>query len=173
MSLKKTLFAASLRLVLISCQESDKKVDPVIFESLNEVTPVKDNPEELAVLLSDFESLFIELMGFRNNKDFKEFGFSSSGNYNDWADKAKEFQSRPNAELLSAKNIKSTSLLQLGYAYAGSSESKSTHLFLKLSEALEMTAIEKLKLNEDFIITVDEKLELYKELNDGEKHLVF
>lgn len=90
-----------------------------------------DEAEKLKVVFTEFKDLYKELMGFKNDKDFKRLGFGKGGKYNNWLQKVKVLKQNTDSKLLLKKGILIGELEQLGLAYASSrgKETKVTKTF--------------------------------------------
>ncbi|GGI56971.1 hypothetical protein [Winogradskyella haliclonae] len=76
--------------------------------------------ESEANVLEEFNELYSELLRFKNKEDFKKFGFSVGGPYNDWLKKVKRLKNNPNSKKLLEKGFVAGELESLGIAYAAS-----------------------------------------------------
>lgn len=87
------------------------------------VDEIQDESEKV---LTEFKSLYTELMGFKNKEDFKKYGFMIDGPYNSWLKRVKELRNSHDLKILINKNIFVDDLMQLGFAYVGSKGKETT-----------------------------------------------
>jgi len=130
MNLKKLYLLTLVALSVISCQNEKK-----IKETENVKTEAVDNKEKVEQIFGEFKLLYNELLEFKDEKDFQEFGFGVGGvdyiygdkPYNDWLQSVEKLKNNPDSQLLLQKGISSGELEQLGLAYA-SSKGKETEV---------------------------------------------
>ena len=124
-------------LITISCgtqQNSEKKT-----------APLSEN-ERLELILGEFNTLYQELLTFKETPDFKTYGFGSEGSNSTWLYDVEKLKSKPDSKLLlKEKGIVPEDLEKLGLAYALSEgqETEVTKMFNKLfQKALHSKPIE-------------------------------
>ena len=124
---------AFLTALFLSCQldkskkpsEKDQipKKEKIIItkENMNNDSIVSKKTEENETnVLEEFNELYRELLRFKNKEDFKKYGFSIGGPYNDWLKKVKRLKKHPNSKKLIEKGFVAGELESLGIAYAAS-----------------------------------------------------
>ena len=124
-------------LIVISCgtkQSSDKKTEPL------------SENERLELILGEFNTLYQELLTFKETQDFKTYGFGSEGSNSNWLYKVEKLKNNPDSKLLlKEKGIVPEDLEKLGLAYAVSEghETEITKMFNELfKKALHSKPIE-------------------------------
>ncbi len=133
--MKKVLFLTLLAISILSCQNSKKEVKETPSVKVEEV----DNTEKIEKIFGEFNTLYSEILNFKDKSDFKTSGFGQGGPYHEWLTKVQDLKENPDAKLLLQKNIIAGELEQLGLAYASSKgkETEVTKNFNKLfSEAI-------------------------------------
>jgi|TARA_R110002072_G_scaffold294226_1_gene464188 hypothetical protein len=120
---------------LTSCKNEpkEKKETGVIERKTVKVKKV-DNTEKINQVFEHFESLYKELIKFKDNSNFKKYGFGKGGKNYEWLNKVRKFKSNPDSKLLLKKGVLIGELEQLGMAYANSKgkETEVTKTFNKI-----------------------------------------
>ncbi|HMI64946.1 MAG TPA: hypothetical protein VK517_02855 [Cyclobacteriaceae bacterium] len=75
---------------------------------------------EAEVVFAEFKSLYNELLKFKNAENFKRYGLTEGGPYNNWLKKVEDLKNNHADDILIEKSIFITDLEQLGFAYVGS-----------------------------------------------------
>lgn len=135
-----TLFVASI----MSCQNNKKEVKDSKSVNVEEV----DKTERIEKIFGEFKTLYSELLDFKDNSDFKNYGFGQGGPYHEWLTKVKNLKDNPDSKLLLQKKVLAEELEQLGFAYVSSKgkETEVTKNFNKFfSEAISSKPIEKVE----------------------------
>lgn len=140
----KLLLTLSLSGLLFACQNNKKETIEMETVKVEKV----DNTEKIEIIFGEFKSLYSELLAFKDNADFKNYGFGQGGPYYEWLTKVKDLKEHPDSKLLLKKGIVAGELEQLGLAYASSAgkETEVTKSFNKFfSEAITPIPIEKVE----------------------------
>lgn len=90
-------------------------------------------------VFDEFKSLYQELKNFKDNNDFKKYGFAIGGPYHIWLKKVQNLKNNPNSKLLIKKGFVVGELETLGLTYVTSKgkETEVTIFFNKIfSEAV-------------------------------------
>tara|TARA_R110001592_G_scaffold58212_4_gene176602 strand:+ start:327 stop:1067 length:741 start_codon:yes stop_codon:yes gene_type:complete len=113
-----------------ACKTETKKEEPIKIEKTEKI----DQTEKIEKSFTEFKSLYGELSQFKNDADFKKFGFGKGGKYSEWLDKVRKFKQNPDSKLLLKKGVLIGELEQLGIAYVGSKgkETEVTKTFNKI-----------------------------------------
>lgn len=117
--MKKILFLALLVLSIVSCQNNKKEKKETIAVKPSKTIKI-DDTEKIEKLTKEFESLYNELLSFKNKADFREFGFGTGGPYNKWLKNVENLKNNPDSKLLLKKGLLFGDLEQLGIAYVNS-----------------------------------------------------
>jgi hypothetical protein len=127
---KTLLFAVITIISFTACKTETKKEEPIKIEKVEKI----DETEKIGKAFAEFKSLYGELSGFKNDADFKKFGFGKGGKYSEWLEKVREFKKNPDSKLLLRKGVLIGELEQLGMAYVGSKgkETEVTKTFNKI-----------------------------------------
>ena len=134
--MKNSTLLSLIFLITISCgtnQRSEKKMEPL------------SENERLELVLSEFNTLYQELLTFKDTQDFKTYGFGSEGSNSVWLDKVENLKNNPDSKLFLKKGIVPEDLEKLGLAYAVSEgqETEVTKMFNELfKKALHSKPIE-------------------------------
>lgn len=117
---------------LISCK-NDPKETKVIESKSVEIKKV-DDTEKINQAFEQFELLYKELIEFKDDSNFKKYGFGKGGKNNEWLNKVRDFKNNPDSKLLLKKGVLIGELEQLGMAYANSNgkETDVTKTFNKI-----------------------------------------
>lgn len=121
--MRKFLLLTIITAAILSCKNSNKKVED------KETTKVEtvDNTEKYEQLFAEFNSLYQELLDFKDADDFKQYGFGDGGPYYKWLKKVEELKNNPDSKLLVQKGLLIGELEQLGLVYV-SSKGKETEV---------------------------------------------
>lgn len=114
-------------------------------ENEPEASAPVDNTARTEAIFKEFQTLYSELLAFKDKDDFKAYGFGKGGPYNEWLGKVESLKKNPDAKLLLSKGVVAGELEQLGLAYATSKgqETESTSFFNKtFSDAINQKPIE-------------------------------
>ena len=127
---KTLLFAVITIISFTACKTETKKEEPIKIEKVEKI----DETEKIEKAFTEFKSLYGELNGFKNEADFKKFGFGKGGKYSEWLEKVREFKQNPDSKLLLKKGVLIGELEQLGMAYVSSKgkETEVTKTFNKI-----------------------------------------
>lgn len=90
-------------------------------------------------VFDEFKSLYQELKSFKDDNDFKKYGFATGGPYHIWLKKVQSLMKNPNSKLLIKKGFVVGELETLGLEYVISKgrETEVTIFFNKIfSEAV-------------------------------------
>jgi hypothetical protein len=90
-------------------------------------------------VFKEFKSLYLEIKNFKNNSDFKKYGFTKSGPYSSWLIRVRNLKDHPNAKSLLSRGFVAGELEALGtaYVYSKGKETETTRFFNKIfSEAI-------------------------------------
>lgn len=142
--MKKILLLTIISAAILSCQNSNKKVEETETTKVETV----DNTEKIEQLFAEFKSLYQELLDFKDKADFKQYGFGEGGPYNKWLKKVEELKNSPDSKLLLQKGVLIGELEQLGLAYVSSKgkETEVTKNFNKIfSDAISAKPVEKVE----------------------------
>jgi|SRR5690554_815810 len=146
--MRKILLLTIISAFILSCQESNKKVEKTETAKVETV----DNTEKIEQLFTEFKSLYQELLAFKNKADFKRYGLGEGGSYNKWLKKVEKLKNNPDSKLLLQKGILIGELEQLALAYVSSKgeETEVTKTFNKtFEEAINPKVIEKAQTKSD------------------------
>lgn len=138
---KASLFALIAIITFTACKTETKKEEPIKIEKTEKI----DETEKTEKAFAEFKSLYGELSEFKNDADFKKFGFGKGGKYSEWLEKVREFKQNPDSKLLLKKGVLIGELEQLGMAYVSSKgkETEVTKTFNKIfSDAISDKPIE-------------------------------
>lgn len=97
------------------------------------------NSDSEEKIFAEFKSLYGELLEFKGNNKFKQYGFAIGGPYNHWLKKVQNLKNNPNSKLLIKRGFVVGELETLGLAYVSSKgrETDITIFFNKIfSEAI-------------------------------------
>ena len=124
------LFAVITIISFTACKTETKKEEPIKIEKVEKI----DETEKIEKAFVEFKNLYGELNGFKNDADFKKFGFGKGGKYSEWLEKVREFKKNPDSKLLLKKGVLIGELEQLGMAYVSSKgkETEVTKTFNKI-----------------------------------------
>lgn len=140
----KVIYCILIATLFISCQnnqsevkETDTTEEIVTIEKVN----IEDSVDSLKVeqIFDEFKLLYSELLSFKDETEFKKFGFSVGGPYNVWLKNVEDLKDNPDTKLLLEKGVLAGELEQLGFAYVSSNgeENETTEYFNKtFSEAI-------------------------------------
>jgi len=136
MNLKKLFLLTLFALFVISCQNEKKMKETETVKS-----ETADNNEKFEQIFGEFKLLYSELLEFKDEKDFQEFGFGVGGvdyiykdrPYYHWLQSVEKLKNNPDSSLLMEKGILISELEQLGLAYA-SSKGKETEVTKRLNK---------------------------------------
>lgn len=140
--MKKILFLVLMSSIIFSCQNNKKEA---IDEKVAETIEIGD-AEKAKKLFSEFESLYNELLSFKDKADFKKFGFGAGGPYNEWLNNVELLEANPDSKLLVKRGVIVGELEQLGLEYVSSQgkETEVTKFFNNIfTEAITPKKIEK------------------------------
>jgi hypothetical protein len=143
--MRKTLILTlAISVLLSACQNKQEGVK----ENNIKIEKV-DNTEKIEVIFNEFKVLYQELLGFKDEQNFKSYGFGQEiEKYDEWLVKVKELEENPDSKLLVQKDVVAGELEQLGLAYASSKgiETEVTKSFNKFfSDAISTKPIEKIE----------------------------
>lgn len=114
MKITKTLIILLIgSLSIFSCKNEDTEKQEK--EIVNSQEPVKT--EKIEKMFSKFKSLYNELLEFKDNEDFRKFGFGEGGPYRSWLDQVEQLERDPDSKLLARKGVLATELKSLGKEY--------------------------------------------------------
>lgn len=128
-------------LVLASCGTSTNQQQTTEPETAEPV----DNSAKTEAIFNEFQNLYTELLNFKDEPDFKTYGFGAGGPYNNWLKKVESLKNNPDSKLLLSKGVVAGELEQLGLAYVTSKgqETETTEFFNKtFSEAINPEPVE-------------------------------
>jgi hypothetical protein len=127
---KALLFTVITIITFTACKTETKKEELIKIEKTEKI----DETEKIEKAFTEFKILYGELCGFKNDADFKNFGFGKGGKYSEWLEKVREFKQNPNSKLLLKKGVLIGELEQLGMVYIGSKgkETEVTKAFNKI-----------------------------------------
>lgn len=146
----KKLLGLLFTLILLGCnksKESNKEFETESKAETKKEMSIKIDKEEnvdktkqiseterIEKVFTEFKNLYKELIGFKNDENFKKAGFGKGGNYNDWLKKVRDLKQNPDSRLLLKKGVLIGELEQLGITYAGSrgKETNVTKAFNKI-----------------------------------------
>ncbi len=85
-------------------------------------------------VFDEFKSLYQELKNFKDNNDFKKYGFATGGPYHIWLKKVRNLKSNPNSKSLIKRGFVVGELEALGLEYVASKgkETEVTIFFNKI-----------------------------------------
>jgi len=119
--------------VTSSCNSENRKGDSskvIVDENLDE------NPN-IQIFVNEFETLYLELIEFKEDVAFREIGFGKGGKYSEWMRKLDEFATNiENVDLLFKRGLLLEELRQVGLEYARS-EGKETEMTLYYKKVFE------------------------------------
>ncbi|EDP95880.1 hypothetical protein U8527_12190 [Kordia algicida OT-1] len=132
------LFAVVTIITFAACKTETKKEDPTKIEKPQKI----GETEKIEKAFAKFKSLYRELNEFKNDADFKKFGFGKGGKYNEWLENVREFKQKPDSKLLLKKGVLMGELEQLGMTYANS-KGKETEVTKNLNKIFSETISDK------------------------------
>lgn len=112
----KKLILLTLIPLFFSCQSENQKIS----EDNSAKTEQVNDSEKLDIVFEEFKMLYNNLLEFKSDEGFIEYGFGEGGPYNDWLEKVEELKNNTDSKLLIQKGLLAGDLEQLGLAYAGS-----------------------------------------------------
>jgi hypothetical protein len=143
--MKKILFFTLLSIIIFSCQNNKKE----IIDNKTVETIEIDKSEKVERLFKEFESLYNELIGFKDKADFKEFGFGEGGPYNKWLKNVEALGSKPDSKLLASHHgvlVGELETLGLEYVSSHGKETDVTKFFNNIfTEAISPTSVEEIE----------------------------
>jgi len=165
---------------LTSCKNEPKeKKETEAIERKTVESKKVDDTEKINQVFEQFESLYKELIEFKDDSDFKKYGFGKGGKNYEWLNKVRDFKSNPDSKLLLKKGVLIGELEQLGMAYANSngkdtdvtktfnkifSDVISSNTETKTTETQKKTTLKQIT-TEKFTIIKDDKNERLKKVN--------
>lgn len=115
--MKKTMILTlAIMVVLVSCKNNKKESE----ENKTVNVEQSNDAEKVEKVFSQFKSLYEELKGFKDDQDFKEYGFGIGGPYNSWLQAVEELENDPDSKLLLKKGVAAGELKALGLEYVNS-----------------------------------------------------
>jgi len=122
--MNRTLLIAVITIMtLTACRTETKRKEPIKIENIEKI----EKTEEIEKAFTRFKSFYAELMEFKNDADFKKFGFEKGAKYSIWFEKVREFKKNPDSKFLIKRGVLIGELEQLGMAYVAS-EGKETEV---------------------------------------------
>ena len=106
-------------------------------ESKQETTTNKSDVPD-SQIIAEYNTLYKELQGFKNNNDFREMGFAPNGPYKDWYDRVIELIDKDSKDFILKHGLGAKDLLDLGLEYVKSTgaDNDKTEWFTKRFELL-------------------------------------
>lgn len=119
-------------LVIITVYELSPSSNSSKTQSINDVADISEDAvdadyEKLKIILKEFQALYTELLGFKDESDFEKYGFGIGGPYNDWLKRVEKFDKDPDSKLLLKRGIFVGDLEQLGFEYISSNGAETTY----------------------------------------------
>ncbi len=143
--MKKIILLTLIVFTIFSCQNNKKEV-----KETKAVQKIKiDDTERTEKLFQEFKTLYNELLTFKDQADFKEFGLGAGGPHSKWLKNVKKLKSNPDSKLLLKKGVVAGELEQLGFEYVSSKgkETEATKFFNKaFSDAISPIKVEKVEI---------------------------
>ncbi|MDD4149176.1 MAG: hypothetical protein PHE33_04040 [Bacteroidales bacterium] len=146
--MKKIALMTLLALLLFSCQNDKKKVEKEVKDESTSKTTQIDDTEKTEKIFNEFVILYNELLSFKDDAKFKEYGFGIGGPYNEGLVKTQKLSKNKDSKLLLNKGVVAGELEQLGLAYVTSEgkETETTEFFNKVfSEAISPIEVEEIE----------------------------
>lgn len=126
--MKRIIIAVIAVFFAFSCKNVGKVETEEDVEEVVQAVEVKESDSEIAErLFKEFQTLYNELLTFKDKPGFKDFGFGQGGPYHSWISRARELEANPNSRLLISKGIVVGELTSLGLAYVGSEGKETNH----------------------------------------------
>jgi len=84
------------------------------------IVKVDNTEQRTEAVYKEFMFLYHELLEFKDDADFKKYGFSKNQPYYKWMKSVEELENNPDSKLLLEKGILVNDLLMLGMQYVNS-----------------------------------------------------
>lgn len=117
-----------------------------------------DGTEDIETSLAKFKELYEELLEFKSNTNFIEYGFGLGGEYNSWLLRVKKFQKSQASKALINRGFLASELTQLGLEYVttkGNENKRTTYLNNLFTKGLKSDNITKTLGLENSKVIVD------------------
>lgn len=144
--MKKIFTLVLLILIIIACQNGNKHNHPTKKEAQKANNIESSHKEKIDTVFNQFKLLYFELLSFKDDDNFKKYGFGAGGKYNNWIKDIENLKNNPDSKLLIQKGVLISELETLGYSYVGSKgkETDVTRTFNKIfTEAINDKPAEK------------------------------
>lgn len=138
--MKKLVLITAITMSIVACQNGKKPAEVKVIKE------VVSDSVKIERMFTEFKTLYVELLSFKDSENFKLYGFGNGGDYKEWLTKVEELKNNKDAKLLVHKGIVAGELEQLGILYASSKgkETDATKFFNKtFKEAITNKPVEK------------------------------
>ena len=132
---------------------SSNKIDYIVKKQ-----KTANENEDLEKSLAKFKELYEELLEFKSNTNFIEYGFGLGGEYNSWLQRVKKFQKSHDSKTLINRGFFAAELTQLGLEYVktkGSENKRTAYLNNLFKKGLKSDNITETLGLEDSKVIVD------------------